>query len=153
MTAAFHVASMPLVSVFLVQMFVVGVLSVILCPVGQSALQDKVHWWSSLLYMANHVPIFGILGTAPHFVAGFWASFALMGASYALEKSVERSASAAADAPTGERGLPAAWDLAAGSASATPSAAAEAAAAYGFMAGEYGLFIFFLCGMTSGLAT
>ena len=67
-----------LVSAFLAQMFVTGFLAVILCPVGVSPLQDKIHWIASLLYIADHAVAFGILGTAPAYVAAFWSCFALM---------------------------------------------------------------------------
>ena len=61
------------VSAFMLSMFLTGALAIILCPIGQSPLQDKIHWVASLLYMADHAIVFGILGTPTIYVAGFWS--------------------------------------------------------------------------------
>ena len=131
-----------LVTAFLVSMFVTGALSVILCPIGVSPLKDKIHWVASLLYMVDHAIVFSILGTKASFVRGFWSCFALMVGSYAVEKKQQVRDSVDLE-NSGKATLPAAWET---------TGAVETAAAYGFMLGEYGLFVFFLCGMASGLA-
>ena len=71
-TAARH-AGDALISAFMLSMFLTGALAIILCPIGQSPLQDKIHWVASLLYMADHAIVFGILGTPTIYVAGFWS--------------------------------------------------------------------------------
>ena len=127
------------ISAFLAKMFLTGALSVILCPIGVSPLKDKIHWFASLFYMADHAVAFGILGTPPLYVTGFWSSFALMVGSYAVEKRLQAGPTPEEARPAS---LPAAWE---------GGGALETAAAYGFMLGEYGLFVFFLCGMARGL--
>ena len=128
--AAVYSAGDPQIFLFLAAMFLTGFIGVIACPVGVSPLQDTIHWCASLLYIADHAVAFAILGTPTPYVAGFWACFALMATSYVLERRVRA-------APPGSY----------------VAGAAETAAQYGFMFGEYGLFICFLSGMASGLAT
>jgi len=70
--AAWHAGDL-LISAFIVSMFLTGALAIILCPIGQSPLQDKVHWVASLIYMCDHAVVFSILGTPTAYVAGFWS--------------------------------------------------------------------------------
>ena len=111
---------------FALQMFATGALTVIICPLSGRRVQDAIHWVSALVYMCDHVVMFGVLGTKPAFVSGFWACFAAMSVCTVAERRA----------------------LAAGA----PAQAQLRAAEWGFMLGEYGLFIVFLCGMLSGLA-
>ena len=117
--AALVRAGNAFVTTFSLQMFATGALTVILCPLSGRKLQDAIHWLSALIYMADHVVMFGLLGTRPAFVATFWACFAVMSVCTVVERRGEGGALRAAE--------------------------------WGFMLGEYGLFIAFLSGMLSGL--
>ena len=64
-------------------------------------------------------------------------------ASSAEAEAEGETATPAAGAGAAAAALPAAWE--------GGGSALERVAAYGFMVGEYGLFLFFLCGMASGL--
>ena len=112
------------VSGFALQMFTTGVVAVVLCPLSGRRVQDTVHWVSALIYMIDHVVMLALLGTTKPFVRGFWGCFATMSLCSQLEKRARAN-----DAAQGF----------------------VRAAEYGFMLGEYGLFIFFLSGMLSGL--
>ena len=132
--ATVSAAGVPLVTGFCAQMFCAGAIAVILCPLtGTNPLQDSIHWVAALVYIADHAALFSLLGTRAPFVVGFWASFVLMSISTAVERRLSPVVEAASGSPIpSERRL---FD----------------AAQYGFMLGEYGLFICFLNGMVSGL--
>ena len=120
-----------IVAGFSMQMFATGAIAVILCPLGTG--RDRVHWLAALAYIADHAVMFSILGTASVYVALFWSCFGLMAVCAAGEK-----AALAASATDG------------GGAAGSKSALLTTSE-WGFMLGEYGLFVFFLVGMTSGL--
>jgi len=119
---------------FVAQMFATGALSTIICPLGSGRkLQDLIHWFAALIYMVDHVVMFGVLGTTSGYVRAFWACFALMAVCQPSTtpdtQRLEARTSGAGDAVAVENGV----------------------AEWGFMIGEYGLFVAFLCGMLSGV--
>ena len=124
LSSTFVRVGIPFVSTFTLQMFATGALTVIVCPLSGRRVQDTIHWIAALIYMLDHVVMFRLLGTRFAYVLGFWACFAAM----SVCTAVETRGAAAGAAPAVVKG-----------------------AEWGFMLGEYGLFIFFLCGMLSGL--
>ena len=125
-----------LVSTICVQMFAFGAVAVIICPLsGTRRVQDAIHWFAALIYIAHHALLFTVLGTRSVYVRGFWACFALMSGATTLETRAMRADGAES----------------ASSSTAMASNRLAVAARGGFMLGEYGLFVAFLCGMTSGL--
>ena len=121
-----------------VQMFAFGAVAVIICPLsGTRRVQDAIHWFAALIYIAHHALLFSLLGTRPVYVRGFWTCFALMSGATTIERRAMR------EDPHGAESV--------ASSTATASMRLALAARSGFMLGEYGLFVAFLCGMTSGL--
>jgi hypothetical protein len=124
------------VSQFVAQMFATGALATLFCPLGSGRkLQDAVHWVAALVYMVDHVVMFGVLGMKRGFLAAFLACFALMAVCQPTTK------------PDAERVL--ARQSGGGGSGRAPGE--NEAAEWGFMLGEYGLFASFLCGMLSGV--
>jgi hypothetical protein len=122
---------------FVAQMFATGALATILCPLGSGKrLQDAVHWVAALVYMVDHVVMFGVLGMKRGFLAAFLACFALMAA---CQPATKPDAERVLARQSGEDG------------SNHRARGENEAAEWGFMVGEYGLFVSFLCGMLSGV--
>lgn len=126
---------------FVSQMFATGALATILCPLGSGRrLQDAVHWLAALVYMVDHLVMFGILGVQRSFLHAFCACFALMAVCQGATKPDAERVRARMHSRTSDDG------------DGRGRVAGESAAAeWGFMMGEYGLFVSFLGGMLSGL--
>ena len=151
------------ISTFVAQMMATGACATILCPLGSGRrLQDAVHWLAALAYMIDHIFLFGVLRTPARYIYGFWTCFALMVAAQPstvpdarrveLRKRRRSLTVGAPDDPRresesgGDRMEPTDDWI------ATDSANENGPAEWVFMLGEYGLFVFFLNGMVSGLS-
>ena len=66
-----------LARLFAAQMYCVGVVTLGICPVGASALQDQVHFIAAGLYFVYHCVLFEYVRTSRPYQAGFYASFAV----------------------------------------------------------------------------
>ena len=135
-----------LVPRFIAQMFATGAIATIVCPLGSGRrVQDAVHWLAALVYMVDHVVMFGVLDMQHGFRRAFCACFALMAVCQLASKPDSERLLARNAKGGGDRDQ----DSARGASG--PASGENAAAEWGFMLGEYGLFVSFLCGMLSGL--
>merc|ERR1711937_773374 len=57
---------------FLVQMVCVGMVGMILCPVGRNQRTDRYHAACTIVMLFDHHLWFGFLGTAPFWRGGFY---------------------------------------------------------------------------------
>ena len=78
-----------LARLFGLQMYCVGVVTLGICPVGASPLQDQVHFVAAGLYFVYHCVLFEYVRTRRTYQAGFYASFAAFLAAVAKIRSLE----------------------------------------------------------------
>lgn len=136
---------------FAMQMFVTGVVTTMVCPLGKGELSDKIHFVTAGLYMVDHHILFDFLNTASLYRRGFYVSFILFAWSIMRQKKIH----AAAKVPPAESTR---WDSQEEYrrqlelAGLTPRLRLELVILdYAVMAFEYGLFVSFVSGMGTGL--
>lgn len=117
---------------FIAQVAACGALSTVLCPLGGGRLQTGVHYGAAVVYVLGHLPLMRILDMRPLYRRAFFGCLALVGVCQPFTDN---------DVVRGER-------AARGEERALRRCSA---AEYGFMLGEYGLFVAFCSGMLSGL--
>ena len=63
-------------TLFATQMILTGLTSVVLCPLGQGPLSDKIHFVTAGMYMVDHHVLLYLLGVPYTYCIGFYGSLA-----------------------------------------------------------------------------
>ena len=74
--------------VFSVKMILVGITAVMVCPVGQGELSDKIHFFASAVYMIDHVFMGQLLNIPYIYMISFYIYFAGLAISLAIRNSI-----------------------------------------------------------------
>ena len=136
---------------FVIQMFLTGVVTTIVCPLGKGELSDKIHFVTAGLYMVDHHLLFDFLNTSLSYRFGFYSSFLLFAASIMRQKKLHEVAKVAT-AESIQWSSQDDYQRELARADLTPAQRRELRILdFAIMAFEYGLFISFVSGMGTGL--
>eukprot|EP00966_Prymnesium_polylepis_P141967 3278415-Prymnesium_polylepis.1 len=139
------------VGAFASQMFVTGVVAVILCPVGRSARLDQIHVAASAAYILDHFVLLSLLGIAMPYAAGFVLGGAGLFASLAAKERHMRDEARARNAEVESRRRQDVERINFAMDERFYASRRRFRAQLGVMIFENGLFVAFVCGMASGL--
>lgn len=76
---------------FVAQMVLTGVITTMICRLGQGRLSDKIHFVGAAMYMIDHHILFYYLNTRPLYRGLFYGSFLLMSLAMAKKTLLEQA--------------------------------------------------------------
>lgn len=148
-------------TLFATQMILTGLTSVVLCPLGQGPLSDKIHFVTAGMYMVDHHVLLYLLGVPYKYCIGFYGSLA--GFAWALKANKRERLLCGLNAEEGDDRTEGAGVAARGESGARAEGDGQAGVVGGgsmhrvwntgmaVMLLEYTMFISFVSGMASGV--